>query len=57
MSVYVGRSQIVLIEDILVWSFFEVFVKLRKATISLIVPFRPSVCPRVTTLLHVDGFS
>ena len=36
--------------------FLDAFVKLRKATTSFVMSFRPSVRPRGTTRLPLDGF-
>ena len=37
--------------------YLDAFAKLRKATISSVMPVRPSVCPHGTTQLLPDGFS
>ena len=37
--------------------FSDVLAKLRKSTISFLVPVRPSICPHGTTRLPLDGFS
>ena len=37
--------------------FLDAFAKLRKATISFVMSVHPSICPRGTTWLPIDGFS
>jgi len=41
----------------LVWDFLDAFAKLRKATISFVIPVGPSICPHGTNRLSLDGFS
>jgi hypothetical protein len=40
-----------------IWLFLGAFAKLRKATVSFVMSVCPSVCPRGTTRLPLDGFS
>jgi hypothetical protein len=50
---FVYRSQIIL----QLLRFLGAFAKLRKATISFVMSVHPSIYPRGTTRLLIDGFS